>query len=83
MKMDFHGHENKVAHGGEDDFLGGSEMKLRKNEMKLRRNEIVSPRKCFVSRWRMKNSHGGTIISFVAIDLVLLRLLRYLPLNDQ
>ena len=32
---------------------------------------------------RMKNSHEGTLISFVAIDIVLRRLLRYLPLNDQ
>lgn len=38
-------------------------MKLRKSQMKLRKNEIVSPKNSTVSRWKMKNPHGGILDS--------------------
>ena len=38
-------------------------MKFRKSQMKLRKNEIVSPKNSTVSRWKMKNPHGGILDS--------------------
>ena len=69
MKMDFLPYENGFSSVRKWIFIG----------MKIKL--LSEARGDFLGR--MKNSHGGTLISFVAIDIVLRRLLRYLPLNDQ